>query len=519
MKELIYRVTDVIAEVAAGDMLLHVTAHGQTDTADWTGIELRLSCVSQDSIEFEFAGERPQAARPMITEVSASIEHPLMPIVPRFITIVAGTNKITRPIEYGGKKRVYEVTEAEAALDFNEIEVAAKGFVRTTGWSEPELRLIDDDKVEFVALPPGPDQIAHDTVTPIEAQATFGPYLPLMPQTMTVIAETNHKAVDVKPRPLKQRVYAVTFVAAKNEAANLLVVRAKGQTATDGWTDFELELAGESEETLHFDFLGVPPREIAAEVITDTPEISFELPLEPIFPRFVEVRAATSSLTREIEYASEKQRVLTVDRVMTRWDGNTVHVQAAGTARQFSWKFIELRPTEAQDAFEFELVGVPGGPPALGNVEASAEIGPLMPPYPNALRIVAETNRVTCRLHAGEVPDDKALIEVTSAEAILSGTELNVHAKGKVPTSGWTDIELRFLGQFEEEVAEYAFLAKEPQGDGTKPVITEVEGFARDLLRPPFPGSATVLGANGAITVPIQATARAAKRSAARPTA
>lgn len=515
MKELIHAVTDVIAEGKIGDML-RVTAEGQTNTNGWTELELRLSCVTEDEIEFEFVGKRPENANEVLTDVSATVEHPLLPpFGPKYVTVVAATGKIRRPVEYGGKVRIYEVTGAEATSDVNEITVAAKGMVTTTGWSEPELRRIEDDKVEFLALPPGPDAIVIPVLTPIEAPPkTFGPYLPPLPETMTVVAATNGKTVPVKAQPVKQLIDTVTFVDAAVEDGYRLIVRAQGQNNRAGWTDFELALTGESDGTLHFDFLGVPPSEPTATVITDTPEITFELPLMPIFPKFVRVDAATNSLTRPIP---SKERAMTVDRVLTRWEGNTLHVEATGTTRTFNWTHAELRPIHVQDAFAFELVGVPGGPDTLGTIEASLELGPLMPPYPETLQIVAETNQVTCRLHPSEVPTDKSLIdEVKAVEAIREGTELNVRAKGTVSKSGWTEIELRSLGH-----AEYAFLGKEPTVSALP--ITEVEAFARDLLRPPFPDSVTVIAANGALTVPVAesaaSTARPSKRSAARPTA
>jgi len=519
MNELIATITDVIAEGKIGGML-RVTAHGQTPTNGWTEIELRLSCVTEDAIEFDFVGTPPEHASGVITDISASTEHPLLPpFGPKYVTVVAATGKVTCEVEYGGKKRIRQIDDAGALLNFNEVTVTAKGMVTTTGWSEPELRLIDDGKAEFVALPPPDDAIVIPVLTPIEAEATFGPYLLPMPQTMTVVAQTNHKTVDVKPQPVKRSIDSVTFVDAAIEDGNMLVVRTKGRNNQSGWTDFELALTGESDDTLHFDFLGVPPSGAHNPVLTDTPEITFELPLMPIFPKFVRVEAATNSITRSMP---SKERVLSVDRVLTRWEGNTLHVTATGSTREFNWTCGELRPIHANDAFAFELVGVAGGPDAIGTIEASVDLGPLMPIYPQTLLIVAETNSVTCRLHTAEVPQDKALIgEVTAVEAIRSATELNVRAKGKVFSSDWTGIELRSLGHF-GEVAEYAFLGNRPQGV-TRPIVEDVEAFDRTLLRPPFPDSVTVIASNGALTVTIAessaATTRPSKRSAARPTA
>src|ERR1043165_7117580 len=136
--------------------MLRVSAQGQTNTSGWTKLELRLSRVADDTVEFDFVGKPAANGHDTITDVSATVEHPLLPpFGPKLVTVVAATGKITRQIEYGGKKRIWEIIDAEAVSDFDDITVAAKGMVATTGWSEPELRRIENDKVEFLALPPG----------------------------------------------------------------------------------------------------------------------------------------------------------------------------------------------------------------------------------------------------------------------------------------------------------------------------------------------------------------------------
>lgn len=197
-KELIYRVTHVHAYVENVNEL-HVYAEGLTGGAGWTDLELRLRGSSQNEVRFGFIGTPPEHGAAVLTEVDASAELPLMPFFPTHVTVVAAENEITVPIEYvAAKQRIYEVTAVQATLDGNMLHVTAKGNARTTGWTSPELRQIDLEASQFELVATPPRSPVHDTITPIEAEGTFGPLMPPFPVEVTVCGETNCKSAPVQ---------------------------------------------------------------------------------------------------------------------------------------------------------------------------------------------------------------------------------------------------------------------------------------------------------------------------------
>lgn len=78
-----------------------------------------------------------------------------------------------------------------------QLEIKARGTVRSGGWSKPELRLNPvmgpaGDSLSFtlVALPPNPDAMVTQALVPVEATYTVQALAPAV-KTIRIIAETN----------------------------------------------------------------------------------------------------------------------------------------------------------------------------------------------------------------------------------------------------------------------------------------------------------------------------------------
>lgn len=508
MKERINRVKGITVALVGANML-RIHASGETNMAGWKDLELRSIEGAGDALTFEFVGEKPQTSAGVLTPVEASADYPLMPIVPKVVTVVASENDLTVSM----KERVAEVTAVRAGIENQTLHVFAKGRTAQGGWGYPELRPIGHDvaELELVAIPGIGITIPAD----IEASGDFGPLLLPFPEEVTVHAATNAKTARVG----RDLLYRITAVAASCKEGNSLEVHVKGEAATPGWTELELVFTGESEETMHFELIGKPPSDPVIHIITPF-EATFERPLEPPFPRSVTVASATNEEGAEIEYASEKERVYQITSVTVRWESNFIHVAATASTHTLLCKFPELRLLPSSDAFELEFVGVPAGPPMFGEATAETTIGPLMPPHPDKLRVLGTTNSIEVDLTPLVSVGPKELVyAVTAVKASREATILNVYAKGLTDTNGWSDLELSYVDRV-GDTARYAFTGRRPVG--ANPVMTPVEGFAHDLQRPPFPACVTVVAANGtAITVLVQEaiaiTAKPSKKPAPAP--
>lgn len=94
----------------------------------------------------------------------------------------------------------------------------------------------------------------------------------------------------------------------------------------------------------------------------------------------------------------KKELVYSVQRVEAHIDGNVLHVAAHGTARTGGWTEPELDPDSPSGEFRsFRFVALPPSGPAtqaLTPISAKYDSGPLLPPFPLKVVVVAETNEV-----------------------------------------------------------------------------------------------------------------------------
>ena len=94
-----------------------------------------------------------------------------------------------------------------------------------------------------------------------------------------------------------------------------------------------------------------------------------------------------------------KQIVYTVDHAEAWMTGNVLRVTASGTTRTGGWSDPELVPsatTGPMQRLDF-LASPPTGPSTdvISPISVTYQSGPLRPPFPNEVRIQAETNDVT----------------------------------------------------------------------------------------------------------------------------
>jgi hypothetical protein len=97
----------------------------------------------------------------------------------------------------------------------------------------------------------------------------------------------------------------------------------------------------------------------------------------------------------------KKQRVYEVTEVNAHLEGNVIIVNSKGTTRTGGWKNGELRPANggAGTGLRLEFVATPPNGPstdAITPIEAKEyRTGPLLPPFPTEVTVIAETNEKT----------------------------------------------------------------------------------------------------------------------------
>jgi hypothetical protein len=97
--------------------------------------------------------------------------------------------------------------------------------------------------------------------------------------------------------------------------------------------------------------------------------------------------------------APAKKPVWKVDRVVAKMEGNTVVIHAYGRVRTGGWTDAELvaaKGTASTLAFRF-VATKPTGivTQMITPIEAEKTTGPLLPPFPHKVKIIAETNSKT----------------------------------------------------------------------------------------------------------------------------
>jgi hypothetical protein len=97
--------------------------------------------------------------------------------------------------------------------------------------------------------------------------------------------------------------------------------------------------------------------------------------------------------------APAKKLVYQVDRVVAKMVANTVVIHAYGKVRTGGWKDAELVATkDAANVLAFRFVAVkPTGivTQMITPIEAAKTTGPLLPPFPQKVKIISETNTKT----------------------------------------------------------------------------------------------------------------------------
>ena len=96
---------------------------------------------------------------------------------------------------------------------------------------------------------------------------------------------------------------------------------------------------------------------------------------------------------------AKKELVYTVNKVEARIDGNVLYVTAAGATRTGGWTDPELQEQSSTGGDEkvFHFVATPPSGPstdAITPISAKYQSGPLLPPLPRSVRVVAETNEL-----------------------------------------------------------------------------------------------------------------------------
>lgn len=101
---------------------------------------------------------------------------------------------------------VYRVDHATAVFDKRHLVITANGAVRSGGWDNARLLVLEPSlpeaktlKVQFVARPPGPDEVVVQALLPIAARkvARLPGYGTV---EIRIVAETNSIVVPITPR-------------------------------------------------------------------------------------------------------------------------------------------------------------------------------------------------------------------------------------------------------------------------------------------------------------------------------
>ena len=99
-----------------------------------------------------------------------------------------------------------------------------------------------------------------------------------------------------------------------------------------------------------------------------------------------------------VAYAAPKT-VYKVDRVVAKMEGNTVTIHAYGHVRTGGWTDGTLVPAKGTaKILTYRFVATPPSGPhteQITKIEAEKTTGPLLPPFPTKVKIIAETNSKT----------------------------------------------------------------------------------------------------------------------------
>lgn len=176
---------------------------------------------------------------------------------------------------------------------------------------------------------------------------------------------------------------------------NVLLVRALGTASTPGWRDPELRLVADNGTTLVYEFVAIPP-DTQPQVLTPIEAATRTGPIEPPFPIEVVVRAATNELRRPIPPDSTKERIYDVTEAYAQLAGNEITVHAKGRTRTSGWTDPELVQLSLDDELVVEFIARDNGGAlqVLTPIEVQQTFGPLRPPFPTHVIVVAETNRI-----------------------------------------------------------------------------------------------------------------------------
>lgn len=293
---------------------------------------------------------------------------------------------------------------------------------------------------------------------------------------------------------MKLPIYEVTNVETTLQA-NLLRVEAGGEVPQTGWSGGELRLDGQAGDALIFTFVATPPAGIVMPLFTPIEAEPFEIPLMPIVPKYVIVRAAQN----EIRVAIGKQLVYEVTGGVATGRGNVLTLSSKGVATSNDWTEPEL--VLQRDRYEYWFMAKPGGSiPVLTGIEAGPEETLVKLPFPDRVTIKARTSSLDVRVEAA---GKKPIAHLDAARAKLTGNTLYVEAHGETETNGWTDPELRVIEEGDTYVLEFVATAPEL----ANAVITPISAKAQfGPLEPPFPSKVAVRSASNEMTVDVELT-------------
>lgn len=108
---------------------------------------------------------------------------------------------------------------------------------------------------------------------------------------------------------------------------------------------------------------------------------------------------AILSLAAITHAASNKRTVYTVDRVVAKMETNMVSIHAYGHVRTGGWSDGELVPAKGTEStLVYRFVATPPSgthTDVVSPIEVEKTTGPLLPPFPTKVKIIAETNSKT----------------------------------------------------------------------------------------------------------------------------
>ena len=115
------------------------------------------------------------------------------------------------------------------------------------------------------------------------------------------------------------------------------------------------------------------------------------------------IAVAAGVLTLSASAAMAKpRRVYTVSEVTAKLSGNTITVEATGSVRTGGWKDPKLVQTSnASGTLTFAFVATPPSgmvTQMITPISAKVTTGPLRPPFPSKVKVLAETSSKTVKV-------------------------------------------------------------------------------------------------------------------------